>query len=296
MKTSTTKYHWLMLLTLVLIATSFPVAATITNGLPPAVMMFVRFLLAALLFAPYVFIKNGLALPPGRNLFYYSILSIPLVIFFWCMFESLRYTSVLNTGALYTLVPAMTAVFALIINKEITNRFRIFGLCLGTAGALWIVFRGDYQAFIRLELNYGDLVFVIGCVFMALYNPLIKKLHEGEPMEIMTFWVLLLGAGWLLILSGSELLDIDWLSIEATVYAGIVYLALFCTLISFFLLQLCVIQIGATKVAAYGFLTPLLIIVISLIFGIDEFDAVIFPGIILVIVSMYITQREPTPA
>jgi len=114
-------------------------------------------------------------------------------------------------------------------------------------------------------------------------------------MEIMTSWVLLLGAGWLLILSGSELLDIDWLSIEATVYAGIAYLALFCTLISFFLLQLCVVQIGATKVAAYGFLTPLLIIIISLILGLDEFDAVIFPGVVLVIVSMYIIQREPKP-
>ena len=284
-----------MVLTIVLAATSFPVGAAITNGLPPSIMMFVRFSLAALLFAPYVFIKNGLTLPPVKNILYYSILSVPLVIFFWCMFESLRYTSVLNTGALYTLVPAITAVYALFINHEVISRFRILGLLLGTAGALWIVFRGDYHALIHLELNYGDVVFMIGCLFMGLYNPLVKKLHGGEPMEIMTFWVLLLGACWLLILSGSNVLNVNWYSIENTVYAGILYLALFCTLITFFLLQLCVVQIGPTKVAAYGFLTPLLIISISLMLGLDEFEMVILPGVFLVIISMYIIQKEPTP-
>ena len=210
-----------MLLTIILVASSFPVGAAITNELPPAIMMFMRFLLAATLFAPYVFIKNNLALPPLKNMFHYIIVSIPLAVFFWCMFESLRYTSVLNTGALFTLVPVITAVNALFINKETTNKFLMLGLLIGTIGALWIVFRGDYGALIALKLNYGDLLFVVGCLFLGIYNPLVKKFYSGEPMEVMTFWVILFGAGWLLIASGSSIFKIDWHSIRSEVYWGI---------------------------------------------------------------------------
>ncbi len=225
-------------------------------------------------------------------MFCYTILSVPLAIFFWCMFESLRYTSVLNTGALYTLVPAITAVYALFINREITSKFRSFGLILGTIGALWIVFRGDYGAFIGLKFNYGDLIFIVGCLFLGLYNPLVKKFYNGEPMEVMTFWVLLSGAGWLLIASGSNILNVDWSGIENRVYGGILYLSLFSTLITFFLLQICVVRIGATKVAAYGFLTPMFVIVISISIGMDNLELSTLPGIFMVIVAMFIIQQE----
>ncbi len=47
-----------ILLTIILVASSFPVGAAITNELPPAIIMFMRFLLAATLFAPYVFYKE----------------------------------------------------------------------------------------------------------------------------------------------------------------------------------------------------------------------------------------------
>jgi len=285
--------HWLMILTIILAASSFPIGAAITNDLPPTIMMFMRFLLAAILFAPYVFIKNNFELPSWKNLFNYTVLSVPLVVFFWCMFESLRYTSVLNTGALYTLVPVITAIYALFINREITNRFRSFGLFIGTLGALWIVFRGDYHAFVALKLNYGDLIFVVGCLFLGLYNPMVKKFYRGEPMEVMTFWVLLSGAGWLLIASGSSILNVDWYRVEYRVYGGILYLSLFSTLVTFFLLQLCIVRIGATKVAAYGFLTPLFVIIISVAVGMDKFELATLPGMLLVIVAMFIILQEP---
>lgn len=292
-KNSNANAHGLMLVTTILAASSFPVGAVITNELPPAVMMFGRFLLAAILFAPYVFIKNGFVFPSSKKIIQYAFLSIPLAAFFWCMFESLRYTSVINTGALYTLVPAITAVYALFINKEVTNKFRSLGLILGTVGALWIVFRGDLGALFGLKLNYGDLIFILGCLFLGLYNPLVKKFYSGEPMEIMTFWVLLLGAFLLLIVSIKSILTVEWYSIKSSLYVGILYLSLFSTLITFFLLQLCVIKIGATKVAAYGFLTPLFVILISVLIGMGRLELVTLPGILLVIIAMLIIQKEP---
>lgn len=282
----------LMLLTIILAASSFPVGAAITNKLSPEIMMFLRFFLAAFLFLPYVLIKNGFSIPPTKKLLYYLILSIPLAVFFWCMFESLRFTSVLNTGALYTIVPAITAICAFLINRELTGKRRSIGLIIGTVGALWIVFRGDFDAFITLKLNYGDYIFLLGCLFLGLYNPLVKRFYSGEPMEIMTFWVLFFGSMLLLIVSGATILEINWSSIGYDVYGGIFYLSLFSTLITFFLLHYCTVRIGATKVAAYGFLTPVFVIIISVLVGIDEFEIIIIPGLVLIIGAMILIQRD----
>ena len=284
--------HGLMLVAIMLAASSFPVGALITNALPPAVLMFIRFLLAALLFLPFVTLRAGLKIPEINEFIKYSILSVPLVFFFWCMFESLRYTSVVNTGALYTLVPAFTAVFAYVINKELTQFSRIFGLLLGTAGALWVVFRGNPKLFLELHMNYGDLVFVLGCISLSLYNPLLKRFHTGEPMMVLTFWVLLCGSILLFFLSLLSLSEVKWSQIHYSIYIGTLYLAVFSTLVTFIIINYSTIRLGATKVAAYGFLTPFFVIVMSLLMGIERFEPSLIPGIVLILGSMIFVQYD----
>jgi drug/metabolite transporter (DMT)-like permease len=137
---STSSAHWLMLLCTVLIASSFPVGAAITSELDPAILMFLRFIVAAAVFAPYVFLKNGLSLPTRSAALGYVALSLPRVIFFWCMFKGLRSTSALNTAAIFTFFPVFTAVFALLINQEKISRNRSLALGVGSIGALWIIF------------------------------------------------------------------------------------------------------------------------------------------------------------
>lgn len=284
--------HALMLLMVALVAGSFPVGAIITHALPPDVMMLIRFLTAAALFSPYIFIKHGFSIPASKSLMGYALLSLPLVIFFWCMFESLRYTSPQNTGALYTTVPAITAIFAFFINKETTGKVRSVGLLAGTMGALWIVFRGNIDAFLSLNFNYGDIIFLVGCLFMALYSPMIKKVYAGEPMEIMTFWVIVLGSGWLFLISASKLDNIDWSQVDGVVYGGILYLSLFTTLFSFFLIQFGTVRIGPTKVASYSFLIPVFVIPLSILMGVGEFEIATLPGIFLVLFAMLLIQSN----
>lgn len=285
--------HVLLLLAIIFVATSFPVGAIITNNLPPAILMFCRFTVAAVLFLPYVAIKHGFKIPTKYTLARYACLSTPLVGFFWCMFESLRYTSVINTGALYTLVPAFTAVAAYFINRETSTRLKKIGLLIGTVGALWIVFRGDLNLVLSMHLNYGDWVFIIGCIALSIYMPLVKRLHAGEPMEVLTFWVLAFGSLWLLLLSLPRILQIEWGNIGLNVYLGTIYLALFSTLLTFLINHYGTLKIGATKVAAYSFLTPFFVIVISLIIGLAKFDIVFLPGLILILLSIGLIQIEP---
>lgn len=284
--------HGLMLLMVIFVASSFPVGALITTAMPPEIMMFIRFLMAASLFAPYVFVKHGLHLPTINQLKNYTILSIPLVVFFWCMFEGLRYTSALNTGAIYTAVPAITAIYVFFINREKTSKRRSIGLLIGTIGAVWIVLRGDLMQLLTQQFNYGDSLFFIGCLFLAAYNPLIKKFYAGEAMEVMTFWVITIGSVWLLLLSIPSFKSVAWQGVSSSVYLGVLYLAVFTTLVTFFLLQIGTLSIGATRVAAYSFLTPVFVIVLNLFLGIENFDPKLLPGLFLILIAMNLVQKE----
>ncbi len=283
------KIHLLMLLCATLVSGSFPVGAAISKELDPAALTLIRFGLASLLFAPIVWYRFGLAVSPAA-LFRYSIISAVLVIFFWCMFLALRYTSALNTSAIFTLVPSFAGIYAIFLNKERLGKARLAALLIGVTGALWIIFRGDLGMLTSLAWNRGDLIFLGGCVVMGFYTPLVQKLHRGEPMVQMAFWITVTGTLWLLIPGGTKLMEFDLAEISSKVWFGVFYLAIFSTIITFFLTQNCILFIGPTRAMAYSYLYSGLVLIIDLIFGGLWPGIQIIPGILIVLIAMLVVQ------
>ena len=283
--------HILIFIAAVLVSTSFTVGKAIAAGLDPAVLTLIRFILAALLFSPYIHRSYGMQWPGFSALLRYSIISGALVAFFWLMFLSLRFTSALNTSVIFTLVPGISSIYSAVLLRERLGKYRLMALAVAMSGALWVIFHGDLEKLITLQLGKGDLIFFWGCLFMAAYTPLVKLLHRGEPMAVMTFWVLVTGSIWLLILGGNRLISVEWRSIETIVWAGIVYLAIFCTIITFFLTQIATMYLGPTRVMAYSYLYPPLVLIIdwSLGHGIPPLKTII--GVLVIVPAIVIVQK-----
>jgi drug/metabolite transporter (DMT)-like permease len=225
--------HGLMLLATALVATTFPLGAAITHDLDALVLTLLRFALAALLFWPIVVWRYGLPLPGWRDFLRYAAISAFLVGFFWGMFAALRYTSALNTGTIFTLTPAIAAAVSYLFLRERLGRAARLAIPVGMIGAVWVIFRGDLDALLALRLGKGDAIFLAATFSMGCYMPLVKILHRGEPMARMTLWTLVTGTGWLLVLSFGRLGSVDWMLVPLPVYGGVIYLAVFTTLISF---------------------------------------------------------------
>lgn len=278
-----------MLVAATLVSTSFIVGAAIAADLDPLVLTLLRFLLASLILGPLIAWRHGLRASLwfiGRC----SIISGCLVVFFWAMFLALRYTTALNTSVIFTLVPSLSGVYAMILVGERLPRAQLVALACGLIGALWVIFRGEVSLMMAMAWNKGDLIFLGGCLFMGLYTPLVKLLHRGESMLVMTFWVLITGSGWLLLLGGGKLLTLDWAAIGLRTWAGIGYLALFTTVITFFLTQYCVPHIGPTRSMAYSYLYPSLVLVIELLLGHGLPPAGVLPGVAIVLLAMVVLQ------
>ncbi|MCZ6885491.1 MAG: DMT family transporter, partial [Alphaproteobacteria bacterium] len=220
----------------------------------------------------------------------YGVLSACLVGFFWAMFAALRLTSALNTAAIFALTPVITAAVSALLLKEKLNKASQVALPFGVIGAVWVIFGGEPAALLSLNLGMGDGIFLAGTIALGFYGPLVKYLHRGEPMAQLTFWTLVTGALWLLLLSAPSLSEVAWSAVPMKVYGGIAYLAVFTTLVTFFVFQWSATVIGPTKVMSYTFLNPTLVLAISIFLGQEVPPPALYPGLLLTFAATLVLQ------
>ncbi len=279
--------HLLMLLSASLVSTSFIVCSAITNELDPVVLTAIRFGFAVIFFAPWIYFRHGFRCYPGL-FFRSSMISGSLVLFFCLMFASLRYTTPLNTSVIFSLVPAISGGYSLLLLRERLQKRQLAALLIGIVGVIWVIFRGDLTLLFSLQLNYGDFLFFLGCISMGFYTPLIRLFHKTEPMEMMTFWILVTGCLWLLLYGGGRLAETDYTQISTFTWGAIAYLSIFTTIITFFLTQYAVQYLSPTKVTAYSYLYPGLVLVFDLFSGRGLPGGSVIPGVVIILGAMMV--------
>ena len=106
-----------------------------------------------------------------------------------------------------------------------------------------------------------------------------------------TFWTMTAAALWLLAASNVKLWRTDWGQVEAVVLGGMVYLAILPTFVSFFLTQYTTLRIGPTRVQAYGYALPAIVLLLDLALGKPAPPLMIVPGFAIVLLASLVVQR-----
>ena len=287
--------HGVMFFYAALISTSFPVGAVITPYLDPAVLTFLRFALAAGIFAVVILLRGEWVWPRPEAFLRYGLISLSITVFFVTMFEALRTTAPLSGGALFTLVPLMTAGFAFLLLGESSGRRQLALLVLGAAGALWVLFQGDLRQLLTIKLGPGERIFFVGCLAFSIYSPAIKRLHRGESVMLLSFWTIVMGAVILGFYAWSDLVAISWSHVPAKVWLGIAYLAVFTTCITFSLIKFASLKLAPQKVMAYTYLTPSFVALWEGLRGQGWPDPSVAGGILLTFLTMVLLQITADP-
>ena len=259
--------HLAMLLFAVLIAGSFSFGGLAAAALPAASINALRYLISVLLMGLFVVVvlKRPLRLPtaPWR----FALLGLLMAIYMSTMFKALEFTSPVSTGAVFTLMPLLSAGFAWLFMRQTTKTTVLASLVLAAAGAVWVVFRGDLDAILAFDIGRGELVYFVGVVCHGAYAPLLRKFNRGENPLIFTFWAVTATGAWLMLPGLPSLVSIDLAGIALPVWAAIVYFAVVTTIITFLLLQFASLRLPSSKVMSYGYLTPTFIIVMEGLLG-----------------------------
>ncbi|MGD9295586.1 MAG: DMT family transporter, partial [Roseobacter sp.] len=219
--------HLAMLLFSAVVAGSFSLGAQVARDIAPLALNAVRFWVAAAVLAFVVARTSGferrMFLAPWR----YAVLGGLFGIYFVLMFEGLKTALPVSMSAVFTLTPVLSAIFGWILLRQITTARMAFALAVGALGALWVIFRADFMAFLTFAVGRGEAIFFVGCLCHAIYTPMVRKLNRGEPATVFAFATLLGGGVVLTGFGWRDIVDTAWSDLPVMVWVTLFYIAVF---------------------------------------------------------------------
>ncbi|MGA0827213.1 MAG: DMT family transporter [Gemmobacter sp.] len=276
-----------------LVAGSFSLGVTIANDISPMALTAPRCLIAGALMTAMAFafgpgIRRRDVVAPWR----YLVLGGLYAAYFVLMFEGLKTAAPVPASAVFTLTPAMAALFGWWLLAQVTTPRMALALAIGGAGALWVIFRGDPAALFAFDIGRGEAIYFWGCVAHAALAPMIRRLNRGEAATVTTA-LMMGGAVVLLGVAGAgEIAATDWAGLPARVWWVMLYLAVFATAGSFFLLQYASMRLPSAKVMAYTYLTPSWVIGWEVALGRPAPPGLVAVGVALTALALLILLRD----
>lgn len=253
--------HLAMLVFSAMVAGSFALGALAANDMAPSVLNTIRFVLAAVIVLAVALATTGVPKGSFRAPWRYLVLGALYAVYFVLMFEGLKTAAPVSASAVFTLVPIMSAGFALpLLGQILTGRIAL-ALGIGGLGALWVIFRGDPEALARFDIGRGEVIYFIGCIAHAAYTPMVRKLNRGEGPLVFAFGTITCGAVLMGLWGWRDFIATDWANVPNVVWITILYTAVFATALTIVLIQFATLRLPSAKVMAYTYLVPSWVIV-----------------------------------
>jgi len=281
--------HLLVLLATFLVGGSFIISGKLSGIIDPISIDLLRFIIAAGILVPFIFLKKEYREKVKSTFKRGMIISFFYSLFFIGLFTSLEYTTALNTGTLFTLVPLITGIFSIFVFKQQIASKQYLVYFIGIVGTCMVVFKGDIERFLSLSLNYGDILFLFSTFSMALYSISSKYFHkEDDKLIVLVFLTLLGGCIWMGIALVVFDIPLHWDKVDSSMFTYLLYLSIAATLITAYLYQKATVILGPKKVMAYVYLNPATIGILLLVFEGVSMNAFTTLGIII---SSFATLR-----
>ncbi|BAK70710.1 DMT family transporter [Aliarcobacter butzleri] len=270
--------HFIILLATFLVGGSFIVSQKLSGIIDPISITLLRFVIASLLLAPIVLFNQKYRKKVISTFKRAMIISFFYSIYFIGLFKSLEFTTALNTGTIFTLVPLLTV---LVFKQKISfNQYLIY--LIGIIGTCMVIFKGNLELFLSLSLNKGDVIFIFSTFCMALYSISAKYFHkQDDELVVLVFMTLVGGIVWMSLALVLFDVPLNWQEISSKEFLYLGYLTVFATLVTSYLYQKATIVLGPKKVMAYVYLNPGAIAILLFVFEFKSINFWMFLGILI---------------
>ena len=274
--------HFIILLATFLVGGSFIISQKLSGIIDPISITLLRFVIASLLLAPIVLFNQKYRKKVISTFKRAMIISFFYSIYFIGLFKSLEFTTALNTGTIFTLVPLLTALFSIFVFKQKISFNQYLIYLIGIIGTCMVIFKGNLELFLSLSLNKGDVIFIFSTFCMALYSISAKYFHkQDDELVVLVFMTLVGGTIWMSLALVLFDVPLNWQKISSKEFLYLGYLTVFATLVTSYLYQKGTIVLGPKKVMAYVYLNPASIVVLSFLIEFKSINFWMFSGILI---------------
>ena len=264
------------------------------ENIPPMSLVFFRWSLVWIILLPFTYkeiLKNkDIILNNLPLLFFLALTSVGLFNSF--TYLALVYTQVINASLFNTAIPAMIIFLCFLLKIEKTNKFQIFGLIISVLGILVIITKLDLKILLSLNFNKGDLIMIGGVITWGLYSSFLKKKKFTLPLltlvhVLCTFGLIFIFPQFIYELS-------QGLTVKFNINLGytLTYLALFPSIGSYYCWAGAVAIIGANRAGIFLSLIPFFSTIMAMIFFNEQFQFFHLIGSILIVLGLFLSNRE----
>ena len=264
------------------------------ENIPPMSLVFFRWSLVWIILLPFTYkevLKNkDIILNNLPLLFFLAFTSVGLFNSF--TYLALVHTQVINASLFNTVIPAMIIFLCFLLKIEKTNKFQIFGLIISVFGILSIITKLDLNILLSLNFNKGDLIMIGGVITWGLYSSFLKK--KKFTLPLLTLVHVLCTFGLIFILPQFLYELSQGLTVEFNIDLGytLIYLALFPSIGSYYCWAGAVAIIGANRAGIFLSLIPFFSTIMAIIFFNEQFKFFHLIGSILIILGLFLSNKE----
>jgi drug/metabolite transporter (DMT)-like permease len=276
---------------LLISSATFLVAKFVLGAMPVFCVALLRFALAAAALAGIWWARGGrfgeVHRADWRGLLWLGVLAVPLNQ--GLFLTGVQRSSPAHAALFYSTTPMFVLLLSALRGEERVTLKKVAGIVIALAGVVLVLLdRG-----LRLDRSYfyGDLLLLGAVLAWALYSVGVRPLMRRNSAVTVTALSLMLGTALTLPAAPWVFRGFDPGAYSAAIWAGLVFLALVTSVLSYFLWLWCLSHSEATRVAVFTNFQPVVTTLFAFLLFHERFQPHFFLGGGLVFAGVWLTQR-----
>ncbi|RBW60978.1 EamA/RhaT family transporter [Tenacibaculum sp. E3R01] len=207
-------------------------------------------------------------------------------------FKGLSYTTPISASAIMVTAPILVLIFSSILIKEKIVPIKILGVIIGLIGAVILIIYGNTSSKHGSNVVLGNFLVFINAASYGLYLVLVKKLINKYNPIIFVRWLYLFGFIMVLPFGFTELMNIDFNTMDTSVYLKIGYVVFFSTCITYLFNLFALTTLKPTTVSVFIYLQPVLATMFALFRGSDSLNVVKVIATLLIFLGVALVTKQ----
>lgn len=204
-----------------------------------------------------------------------------------CFLGGVARTSVANSSLMLGCSPVIIAILASVAGHERLRRTQWIGAALSLAGIYVLVGRRATWSMATLS---GDLLMLASVICWSLYSVAAQPLLRRHSPLIITGWSMVTGTVLYVVMAVPALRATDWLAISARSWALMAGSSILALAFAYIVWYTGVQRIGSSRTALYSNLTPIVAMVVAVVWLGERTGGVQIMGAILILSGLAVAR------
>jgi drug/metabolite transporter (DMT)-like permease len=256
----------------------------------PATVAFLRFLGAAVLLFPLMFLmEKNRQKPTLKDYGLFAVLGLTgIALYNICFFIATKHAPVIKSSLFIASNPVLIVLLSGLFLKETITRNHIIGMIVALTGVTFIITDGQVFSLFQIGFETIDFVLLGAVICWALYSVVGKVVLKKYSAVESTTYAVAFGTLFLLPFS---LVETSWQDVQGatlSTWISIAHMSIFVTVVAFIMYYYGIKEIGAAKASIFINVMPVSAVLMATFFLNETFTWAHAIGAAFVLSGVYI--------